>query len=203
MLLAPPVPVNVMVPPPVVRIEPPVKEIPWHAPVVPVALALIEIKLFVPDAEMLAELANPIPEAPFPVKVAPAILPTAVKEAVIFTPFPPPAPAWQFAKEIGPPAMKFAPMFTACALVPVLLPEQFWKAIVPVTAETVPPVLVKPIPDVPPPEPVKVIPLAAPENTAEEMKIPWLLPDPVPPVPVMDNVPVPVIVIVPPLNNTP
>ena len=66
LLLGPPVPLRVIAPLPPVLSVPPVSEIPWQAPVVPLEVAVIAIVLLVPDVAKLAEEANPTPAAPVP-----------------------------------------------------------------------------------------------------------------------------------------
>ncbi len=80
-------------PPPVVLRVPAVKEIPWHAPTVPRAEAVIAIGDEVPDVVKLAIDAKPCPPLPTPSIVSVAVMvPALLKAAPIFKPLPPVAP---------------------------------------------------------------------------------------------------------------
>jgi hypothetical protein len=102
-VLVPPVPFSVIEPPPVVLIEPPVSDIPWQAPVVPVAVAVMAMVLLAPVVEKLNPEANPTPEAPCPVmdEVA-VILPVVVNAAPTLTPLPPLGPPMQLENTTSP-----------------------------------------------------------------------------------------------------
>lgn len=81
-------------PPPVVLRVPAVKEIPWHAPTVPRAEAVIAIGDEVPDVVKFAIDAKPFPPLPFPLIVLVAVMvPALLKAAATFRPLPPVAPA--------------------------------------------------------------------------------------------------------------
>ena len=66
LLLGPPVPLRVIAPLPPVLSVPPVSEIPWQAPVVPEAVAVIEIAFPAPVVPKLNPDAKPIPPLPWP-----------------------------------------------------------------------------------------------------------------------------------------
>ncbi len=102
--LFPPVPFNVIVPPvPVVFIEPAVREIPWQAPVVPVAVAVIAIVLLLPVAWNVELDANPTPASPLPVMEEVAVtVPAVVKAAATLIPLPPEVPPKQLEKITAP-----------------------------------------------------------------------------------------------------
>jgi hypothetical protein len=132
-LLAPPVPFKVMLPPPFVLNVPPVREMPWQAPVVPVAEAAMLMELFVPVTEKLEFVVNPMPPFPFPVIAVPVTDPAAVKDAARVTPLPPPLPPLQLVKATGPLAVKALPAAKLTASPdPPEPPEQFWKVTSPV-----------------------------------------------------------------------
>jgi hypothetical protein len=108
-------------PEPVVLNEPAVKEMPWQAPVVPVAVAVIEIELLFPVVPKLDTDANPIPPAPCPVIVEEVTLPVVVKAAATFTPLLPPVPPTQLKKFTAPVPVNVLAKWTPW-LTPVLLP---------------------------------------------------------------------------------
>ena len=89
--LGPPVPISVIVPLVVVLSVPPVSEIPWQAPVVPVELAVIAIAdAEVEDVEKLADEKKPIPPGPCPWIVSVAVItPVVLNAASTSMPFPP------------------------------------------------------------------------------------------------------------------
>ena len=96
MVLAPPVPISVSAPPPVVLTVPPVTEIPCAAPVVPRAVAVIAIAEPVPDVVKFAVEAKPTPPLPFPLIVLVAVMaPAVLNAAATLIPLPPVAPAMQ------------------------------------------------------------------------------------------------------------
>ena len=113
-LLAPPVPFKVTPPPPEVLIVPPVREIPWLAPLLPVAVAVMLIELVAPVTEKLEPVVKPTPPLPFPVMEEVAVTdPAAVKVAPKLIPLPPEALPVQFEKTTGPLVTKAAaPEFT-------------------------------------------------------------------------------------------
>ena len=75
---------------------PPVREIPWHDPVVPRALAVIKMVEPLPVAWKLAEEAKPTPPLPRPwIKLVAAILPVVEKAALLLIPLLPPVPPMQ------------------------------------------------------------------------------------------------------------
>ena len=89
--LGPPVPISVIVPLVVVLSVPPVSEIPWQAPVVPVELAVIAMAdVEVEDVEKLADEKKPIPLGPLPWMVLVAVItPVVLNAASTSMPFPP------------------------------------------------------------------------------------------------------------------
>ena len=96
MVLAPPVPMSVSAPPPVVLTVPAVTEIPWQAPVVPRAVAVIAMADPVPEVVKFAVEANPTPPLPFPLMILVAVMaPAVLKAAATLIPLPPVAPAMQ------------------------------------------------------------------------------------------------------------
>jgi hypothetical protein len=102
-LLAPPVPLSVIEPPPLVLIEPPVSDIPWLAPVVPVAVAVIAIFLLEPEVEKLNPEANPTPAEPCPIiDVVAVMLPVVLNAAPMRTPSPPLGPPMQLENTTSP-----------------------------------------------------------------------------------------------------
>jgi hypothetical protein len=92
-----------MAPPPDVLNVPAVKEIPWQAPVVPRAIAVIASVLLAPEVLKLAVDAKPTPAAPLPRIVSVAmILPAVVKAALTLIPLPPVVPPKQEEKVKSP-----------------------------------------------------------------------------------------------------
>ncbi len=95
-LLGPPVPMSVIVPLVVVLSVPPVREIPWQAPVVPRLLAVIcRAVAEVDEVEKSPTEAKPTPAAPTPsIALVARISPAVVKSPLAPTsiPLPPVAP---------------------------------------------------------------------------------------------------------------
>jgi hypothetical protein len=86
---APPVPMSVMLPPPLVLILPPVSEMPWQAPAVPVELAVTAIVLPDPLVAKLALEAKPmlpLPEPPI-IEFVATMLPAVEKFAARLIPW--------------------------------------------------------------------------------------------------------------------
>ena len=137
MLLGPPVPINRIKPPPFVLIVEPVRVIPWQAPVVPSALALMAMKLFVPVTLKVEVVVKPTPPLPCPlIEVVAVTDPAAVKVLVALIPLPPVvvlAPPEQVANITGPAAVKAPPKLTPWEVVPVP-PEQLANVTVPLVA---------------------------------------------------------------------
>ncbi len=102
-MLAPPVPMRVKAPPPVVLTVPAVTEIPWHAPVVPKAVAVIASAEPLPDVVKFAVDAKPFHPLPLPLIVLVAVIaPALLKAAATFSPLPPVAPPMQEEKVKSP-----------------------------------------------------------------------------------------------------
>ena len=101
---------SVIAPPPFVLIVPAVREIPWQAPVVPAAEAVIEIVFPVPVTPKLNPDAKPIPPFPWPsIEEVAVTLPAAVKAAPMLMPLPPVVallPPMQFENVTAPPVVK-------------------------------------------------------------------------------------------------
>ena len=86
---------------------------PWHDPVVPVAIAVMAIVLPAPLVEKFALEANPAPPAPCPVIEEIAVTsPVVVKAAVTLIPLPPPAPPKQLEKVTFPLPVNAPPKVT-------------------------------------------------------------------------------------------
>jgi hypothetical protein len=102
---------------------PPVNEIPWHAPVVPDAVAVIEIGCEAPDVAKFALEANPTPPLPLPVMDEVAVtVPAVVKAAVTLIPLPPVVPLllpMQFVNVTGPLLVKAPAKFSPWLAVPL------------------------------------------------------------------------------------
>ena len=131
-----------MEPPPEVLIVPDVKEIPWHAPVVPVELAVMAIALFVPVTAKLEDTAKPTPAAPVPViELVAVTVPAVVNEPETLTPSPPPEPPEQFEKVTGPLLVNPVPKTTP-KHVPPEPPEQLENVTRPVVPVVQAPVVV-------------------------------------------------------------
>ena len=109
-MLAPPVPFNVIAPPPFVLMLPaPVREMPWHAPVVPAAEAVMLIALLAPVTEKFTDVANPTPPLPCPrIDEVAVTVPAVVNEEPPkkLIPLPPPVPPVQEEKVTGPDPVK-------------------------------------------------------------------------------------------------
>ena len=90
----PEVPFNVMEPPPLVLIVPPVKEMPLQAPVVPVEEAVIVIVFPEPEVDIFAEPSHPDPAVPPMIELVATIFPAVEKADLELTPglFVPPVP---------------------------------------------------------------------------------------------------------------
>ncbi len=102
-----------MAPVPVVLIDPPVREMPWQAPEVPVELAVMAMVLLLPVVPKLALAANPTPAVPRPTMVEVAVTtPVVVKAAATLIPLPPLVPPWQLVKVTAPLPVKAAPKCT-------------------------------------------------------------------------------------------
>jgi hypothetical protein len=133
-LLGPPVPLSVISLAAVLRIPTPVSEMPWLAPVVPVAVAVIEMGCEAPVVEKFTLEANPIPPLPLPVIDEVAVtVPAVVKAAATLMPLPPVVPLLpptQFVNVTAPLLVKAAPKFTPWLVVPVP-PVQVEKVTVP------------------------------------------------------------------------
>jgi len=133
--LLPAVPLSVMSLPALsVLIVPPVREMPRHAPVVPVAVAVIAMGWDAPVVEKFALKANPTPAFPWPVMEEVAVtLPAVVKAAVTLIPLPPPVPPMQLEQVTAPLPVKAAPKLRPW-LAPVFPPLQLVNVISPVVA---------------------------------------------------------------------
>ena len=110
--LGPPVPISVIVPLVVVLRVPPVSEIPWQAPVVPVELAVIAIAdVELDEVEKLADEKKPIPPGPCPWMVLVAVItPVVLNAASTSMPFPPRVlPPWQVVNVTAPLPVKALP----------------------------------------------------------------------------------------------
>ena len=106
--LGPPIPFNVITPPDGVLIDPPVIEMPWQAPRVPLEVEVIVIAL----AAKFALDANPTPFSPRPVmEVVAKAAPVVEKAAPTLMPFPPYVPPRQLVQTTGPAPANAPPRF--------------------------------------------------------------------------------------------